>query len=223
MVTFETIRKKAEARKNGEQALKDLMPEVKGPGELKEIPDDRWLSEMTKRIFQAGFNWQVIENKWDGFEAAFHGFDPGRLSILSDDDNDEYLKDKRIVRNGQKIATVRHNGGMVVDLAKEHGTAAACFADWPEKDFIGLLDMLKKRGSRLGGSTAGIFLRYMGKDSFILTKDVTAALIAAGVVDKAPSSKKDMARVQDAFNNWRAESAWPLSHISRTLALSVGD
>ena len=41
MVTFETIRKKAEARKNGEQALKDLMPEVKGPGELKEIPDDR--------------------------------------------------------------------------------------------------------------------------------------------------------------------------------------
>ena len=83
--------------------------------------------------------------------------------------------------------------------------------------------MLKNRGSRLGGNTASISLRYMGKDSFVFSKDVVAAMIGAGVVDKAPTSKRDLARTQEAFNQWRAESGWPMSHISRTLALSVGD
>jgi len=42
-------------------------------------------------------------------------------------------------------------------------------------------------------------------------------------VDKAPTSKTDRRRVQDAFNQWHGESGWPLAHISKTLACSVGD
>ena len=103
MQSFDEIRKRAETRKGGGEALAELMPEVKTPDELRRIPDDRWLAEMTKRIFQAGFNWKVIENKWDGFEEAFLNFAPGPLALLSDDDNDKYLKDTRIVRNGQKV------------------------------------------------------------------------------------------------------------------------
>ena len=223
MVRFDTIKKKAAARKGGEQALKDLLPQVKDSNQLKKIPDDRWLAEMTKRIFQAGFVWKVIENKWEGFEAAFLAFDPGKLSLLSDDDLGQLTSDKRIVRNGQKIVTVRHNAELIVRLAREHGSAAAFFADWPDDDFIGLLDFLKNQGSRLGGTTAQIFLRSMGRDSFILSKDVAAALVGFGIVDKKPSSKRDLAAVQAAFNGWRTESGWPLAHISRTLACTVGD
>ena len=223
MDSFAEIVSRAEKRKAGPDGLKKLLPEVKSPQALRKIPDDRWLAEMTKRVFRAGFNWKVIENKWPGFEDAFLGFDPGRLSVLSDDDIDALLKDTRIVRNGQKIATVRHNAGLVRDLALEHGSAAGFFADWPDADFIGLLALLKKRGSRLGGSTGAYFLRFMGKDSFFLGPDVIRALIGAGVVDRNPTSKSDKARVQDAFNRWRGESGWPLAHISKTLACSVGD
>ncbi len=221
MESFAAVRNRAEKRKGGPAGLKKLLPTIKSPQALRKIPDDRWLSQMTKLIFQAGFNWKVIENKWPGFEEAFFGFDPGRLSMLPDEDMDGFLKDSRIVRNGQKIATVRHNATFICDLAQEHGSAGKFFAGWPDDDFIGLLDVLQKRGSRLGGSTGAYFLRFMGKDSFVLGGDVGRALIAARVVEKNPTSKTDKARVQDAFNQWREESGWPLAHISKTLACSM--
>ena len=81
--------------------------------------------------------------------------------------------------------------------------------------------MLKKRASRLGGATAMYFLRNMGVDSFITSRDVGTALIREGVIDKPPSSKRDFDAAQAAFNHWRAESGRPLTHISRVLACSV--
>ena len=45
----------------------------------------------------------------------------------------------------------------------------------------------------------------MGKDTFMLSNDVVAALIREGVVDKTPTSKKALAQVQGAFNEWAAD------------------
>ena len=191
-------------------------------GELRAIPDDRWLAEMTRRVFQSGFVWKVIEAKWDGFEAAFDGFDPARVSFYSDDDVARLVSDERIVRNGQKIMATIENAQMVQDVAAEHGSFGAFLASWPVEDQIGLLDYLGKKGSRLGGMTGQYLLRFGGWDAFILSADVTAALIREGVIDKAPTSRKARQAVQDAFNAWRAESGRPQSVISRTLALSTG-
>jgi 3-methyladenine DNA glycosylase Tag len=223
MEAFETIWKRAAARKGGDGELEALLPESKTPAELRAIPDDRWLAELSKRIFQAGFVWKVIESKWEGFEAAFAGFDPARLAKLSDGDIGRLLTDERIVRNGQKILAVRDNAVFFSELAREHGSAAAFFADWPDADFVGLLEVMQARGSRLGGFTGQVFLRFMGKDSFIINDDVSAALIAAGVVKRKPTSKRDLAAVQEAFNTWREQSGRSMAHISRTLACSVGD
>jgi len=78
MHSFADTYARAAARKGGEAALEALLAEhrSKTPAELAAVPDDRWLAQMSKCVFQAGFNWQVIETKWPGFETAFHGFDP---------------------------------------------------------------------------------------------------------------------------------------------------
>ena len=55
----------------------------------------------------------------------------------------------------------------------------------------------------------------------MLSPDVVRALREAGAVDRAPSGKRDLARVQTAFNAWAAESGAPLCAISRTLALAM--
>ena len=221
--TYQAIFARAAERHGGAKALEAKLAESrpKSSAELAALPDDRWLAEMTRRIFQAGFNWSVIDNKWDGFEAAFEGFDVGRWAMAGDDDLDRLARDTRIVRNPQKIRTVRENAVFLSDLAKEHGSAARFFADYPVTDQVGLMDILKKRGSRLGGTTAQYLLRLIGKDAFVLSRDVTAALIAAGVVDKPPTSAKALAAVQEAFNSWMEESGRPLTQISRTLALSI--
>ena len=194
----------------------------KPPQDLADIPDDRWLSMMTRCVFQAGFVWKVIEAKWPGFEAAFDGFDPVRVSFYSDDDVARLASDERIVRNGQKILATVHNAGFVADVSKEHDGFGRFMADWPAGDQPGLLELLKKRGSRLSGMTAQYFLRFSGWDGWILSKDVGAALVREGVVEKAPTSKAAMAKVQAAFSGWAAESGKSQSEISRILALSTG-
>ena len=122
MLAFKTIRARAAKRKGGEAALASLLPKVPPQKTLARVTDDRVLAEMAKRIFSAGFVWSVIEKKWPGFEAAFLGFDPKRLTFQPDEFWDGLLGDKRIVRNPQKIKAVRDNAAFIVDIAKEHGS-----------------------------------------------------------------------------------------------------
>jgi len=226
MGSFDAVIERAAKRKGGVEALEKLIGEStqpKSPAELAAIPDDRWLAMMTRCIFQAGFNWKVIENKWPGFEEAFEGFDPPRWAFAPDEDLDALARDKRIVRNPQKINTVRDNAIFVCDLTKEHGSAGRFFADWPMTDQVGLLEVLKNRASRLGGNTAQYFMRFMGLDTFILSRDVTAALKLEGVIDKPATSKSAMKAVQQAFNAWAGETGRSRVQLSRILAMSAGE
>lgn len=217
---FDEIFGIAAGRHGGETALEDQLGKPRPPEELAAVPDDRWLSTMTKSIFQSGFNWTVIENKWDGFEEAFDGFDPGRCAFMDDDWFDALLKDTRIVRNGAKIATVRDNATFLLDL-REQGGAGKVLGGWPSEDYIGLLDLLKDKGSRLGGATGQYAMRFCGRDSFILSRDVTARLTAEGVIDKPATSKSALRAVQGAFNTWMEQSGRSLTEISRVLAMSI--
>ena len=92
---------------------------------------------------------------------------------------------------------------------------------WPSEDYIGLLDLLKDRGARLGGATGQYAMRFCGRDSFILSRDVTARLIAEGVIDKPATSKSARRAVQAAFNTWMEQSGRSLTEISRVLAMSI--
>ncbi|MEQ9519225.1 MAG: DNA-3-methyladenine glycosylase I [Parvibaculum sp.] len=219
MEKFDTIYKRA-VKRHDEAGVKAGLMKPKSAAALKKIPDDRWLAQMTKSVFQAGFVWKVIEAKWPGFEEAFDGFDPHRVAFYSDEDLGRLVSDARIVRNGAKIKATVENARFVVELVQEYGSVGAFFAKSKPEKYVDLLDTLKKRGSRLSGASAHYFLRFSGVDSWIMSSSVVAALIAAGVVDKAPTSKRALVEVQAAFNAWRAESGRSITEISRILALS---
>jgi len=221
---FDTIRARAEARKGGAGALAAALPAPPDLAALRAMPDDRVLAEMTKRVFCAGFVWQVIEAKWDGFEAAFSGFDPAFLAFAAQEHWDRLTADARIVRNGAKIMAVRTNARFVCDLAAEHGSAGRFLADWPAEDGAGLLEAMGKRGSRLGGMTGQYLLRFLGRDGFILNTDVVACLRDAGLaIAETPTSKRDLGLVQETFNRWAAETGLPIAHLSRICAMSIGE
>lgn len=220
MRDFDALFDIAADRHGGAKALEAMLSKPLTADDLAAIPEDRWLSTITKCVFQAGFNWKVIEAKWDGFEQAFNGFDVGRNAFMDDDRFDVLLRDTSIVRNGMKIATIRDNAGFLMSL-RDQGGAGAVLGGWPSTDFIGLLAFLKSGGARIGGSTGQYAMRFIGRDSFILSRDVTASLIAEGVIDKAASSKTAMRAVQAAFNTWMEQSGRSLTEISRVLAMSV--
>jgi len=220
---FAEIHARAKKRK-GAKALKDLLPKVASNKQLTKVTDDRYLAMMTKVINQAGFSWKVIENKWPEFEEAFFKFDTFKLGLLSPEQWEAYCSDRRVVRNWQKIKALQENVFFVQDTAREHGSFGKFFADWPSTDQIGLMAHLKKHGSRLGGNSAMYFLRFMGKDSFVLSRDVVVTLRSTGLdIAERPSSKRDLTKIQDQFNAWHEETKLPFSHLSRIAACSVGE
>jgi len=224
VTSFQAIRKRAADRKGGEAALSALLPDVPDNARLAAIRDDRILAEMTKRIFCSGFNWDLIQIKWPGFEDAFLGFQPEELLRQPPEFWDARASDKRIVRNGQKIMSVPANAQFIADIAAEHGSFGRFLAAWPTDDQVGLLDLIGKRGSRLGGNTGRYFLRFIGKDSFMLSRDVVACLRDAGLdIAESPSSKRDMGRIQAQFNQWHQETKLPYTHLSRICAMSIGE
>jgi 3-methyladenine DNA glycosylase Tag len=224
MTPFKTIRARAVRRKGGEAALAALLPQVASPKALASLGDDRLLAEMTRRVFCAGFVWSVIEAKWPGFEKAFLGFAPKRLLSQPDEFWEKLAGDQRIVRNPQKIMAVRTNAGFVADIAGEHGSFGRFLAEWPADDQVGLLELLAKRGARLGGRSGQYFLRFIGKDCFVTSTDVVACLRDAGLdIAESPSSKKDLRKIQDQFNAWARETGLPYTHLSRICAMSIGE
>lgn len=222
MESFHDIRARAAQRKGGAEALDRLLDGTsEPPRDITALGDDRILSEFTKRIFQAGFNWQVVEDKWSGFEAAFHHFDIARNAMMSDEDIDALLQNTAIIRNGAKIQSVRDNAVFLSELAGQHGSAAMVIGAWPQEDQIGLMELLKSRGNRLGGLTGQYALRFLGRDGFVLSGSVVAALHKAGVITGPATSKKALGAIQDAFNTWHRESGESYTRISRTLAFSA--
>lgn len=222
-MSFARIVEQAAARKGGDSELALLLPRVPDPGELEARGDDRYLSEVTRCVFKAGFVWRVIENKWPGFEAAFKGFVPLYWQQVPPEVLEELAQDERIVRNMQKIRTVPENARMIVDAAREHGSFGAFLRAWPPEDQVGLLLWLKRHGARLGGNTAQYFLRRVGWDGFILSSDVITALRREALLDASPGSRKALVQAQQAFTGWHQETGLPYSHLSRILSCTVGD
>jgi len=221
MDSFDSIFQRAAERKGGIAELEALLPTASTDKQLRGLRDDRYLAEMTRCVFRSGFVWKIIENKWPGFEEAFHDFDVATCAMLSEEEQEQLSQNAAIVRNAKKIQSVAGNAAFILEVRDTHGSFGSYLAEWPTENIVGLWDELKKRGNRLGGQTGRFFLRFVGKDTPMFSSDVVKALVAQGVVEKEPTSKKALQQAQDAFNAWREESGRELCQISRVLACSV--
>jgi 3-methyladenine DNA glycosylase Tag len=221
MRNFEEIYELAATRKGGSAKLEKMLSKPKSATALRKIPDHRWLSEMAKNVFRAGFVWKIVEHKWSDFERVFDGFDPYSVAYLSDEAIEELMEDASIIRHHTKLRATRQNALFIVELAEEHGSAAKYFADYSAENFVELLLDLKKRASRLGGTSGQYFLRSMGKDSFILSRDVVRALAREKIVGRAATSQRDLRATQEAFNTWCNQGRRSLSEVSRILAMGI--
>ncbi|MFT7454076.1 MAG: 3-methyladenine DNA glycosylase Tag [Saprospiraceae bacterium] len=223
MADFKPILNRALQRKNGEQGLELWVSEPLSKAAFMRQDDARFLSMMTKVVFQAGFVWRVIENKWPDFETVFFGFDAEKMVLLSPEQWEKIGTDKRIVRNMQKILSVPQNAAYINDQSRAFGSYAAFLQQWPSEDLIGLYRHLKQAGCRLGGMSGPRMLRQMGLDTFMLSTDVVMCLQTAGLdIADQPTNKSDLSKVQDCFNHWRQQTGFSYTRLSRICASSIG-
>ena len=222
MRKFAPVLGRALARAGGAEALEGMLPSAKSARALRARGDDRYLSQMSLRIFRAGLRHAMVDERWPTFEKVFKRFEPRRVIAFSDEDIEALMGDKRLIRHWGKLRSVRDNAAAMVALTEESGGFGAYLAGWDGADTVGLWADLARRFSQLGGASGSSFLRMVGKDTFLLTGDVVRALNDLGVVQKKPAAKKDLGAVQAAFNGWADETGRELCQLSRILALSIG-
>ncbi len=220
---FDQLYQRACDRKGGEQQLSLLLGQPSDDASLKSISDDRFLAEMTKKVFQSGFIWRVVENKWPAFEKVFFKFNINKNLMLSDEMIEKKAQDPAIIRNYIKVKTVRDNAYMIHDVCTKGGSFAEFIADWPSNDIVGLWDYLKKHGSRLGGNTGPYSLRALGKDTFLLSRDVEEYLISRDVFSGSSTSKRSRNQIQQFFNEMQQQSGHSLQQLSQIIAFSTGN
>ncbi len=209
--------------RHGAAALDARLPTPKTPEELRATPDDRYLSQMSLRIFRAGLRHSVVDAKWPAFEAVFHKFDPRGVRAMPDEAIEGLMGDARLIRHWGKLKAVRDNAAAMLDVAAEHGSFGAWLAGWPGEDVVGLWEALAKEFRQMGGNSGPSFLRMVGKDTFVLTNSVVAALKQWGGIAVPPKNRQDRAQVQAAFSAWAGETGRPLCQLSLILAMSVED
>lgn len=219
-VTFQLIEEAALLR-HGSAAVAARLTKPRSSAELEAIPDDRYLSTMTRRIFQAGLKHELVDRKWPAFEAAFAGFDPGAVAALYDETLEAMLGNRDLIRHMGKLSATRHNAAEMVAIAAEHGSFGRFVAQWPVADITGLWTYLARRMKQLGGNSAPTFLRMMGKDTAVPTEAVLRALRHWEVPAGAAKSSADRAALQTAFNAWQTETGKPLCQLSQILAMSI--
>lgn len=220
---FSRIYSRAVERKGSEAELESLLVQPLSAGELSAIPDDRWLAAFSQKVFQCGISWQVVRNKWPAFEEVFWGFEIKKMLLTPPEMWEQKAQDPAIIRHLTKVMSISRNADMIHRIAKEHGSFAEFVAHWPSSEIVGLWQYLKKRGDRLGGNTGPYTLRVMGKDSFLMTKDVEAYLRSTHIIDSGRDTKRALEAAQSAFNQWQDESGRPLAQISQIIAYSGGD
>jgi DNA-3-methyladenine glycosylase I len=128
------------------------------PAREKPADDNGYFKELTRAIFQAGFSWRVIRDKWPNFQKAFDGFDIETVAGYGEPDIERLVTDAGIVRNRRKIEATVHNARTMWDLIQAHGTFHSYLRSLDSVDYAGRRNELGARFKNLGPTGVFTFL-----------------------------------------------------------------
>lgn len=87
------------------------------------VHDDRVLFEMLcLEGAQAGLSWEIVLKRREAYRQAFHYFDPIKVSLMTDLELNDLLKNEKIIRNKLKVFAFRKNAQAFLEIQKEFGS-----------------------------------------------------------------------------------------------------
>ena len=127
--------------------------------------DGAYFENMCRVIFQAGLNWNIVENKWPNFKKAFDNFSIDNVARFKNTDIERLMTNESIVRNRAKIEAVVQNAARMKDIKKRFGSFQS-YLDGLDKssNYALVIEELGKQFKRLSPSSAGLFLYTVGEN-----------------------------------------------------------
>jgi DNA-3-methyladenine glycosylase I len=126
--------------------------------------DNGYFENMSRIIFQAGLNWNVINKKWTTTKKAFANFSVNKVAQFTDADQTRLMQDQGIVRNRSKIQAIIQNAQLFKEIHQQHGSFKA-YLDGLDKthNYAAVIKELNRRFKRLGPPSASLFLYTVGE------------------------------------------------------------
>ena len=126
--------------------------------------DAGYLAVLTQAVFQAGFSWKVVRDKWENFEKAFDGFALNSVANYDERDVERLVSDASIIRNGRKIKATLENARVMRDLVAEHGSFHDYLRTMDGKSYSERSKILSKQFKWLGRTGVFFFLGSVAED-----------------------------------------------------------
>lgn len=126
--------------------------------------DAGYFEKITQAVFQAGFSWQVIRQKWPGFQKAFADFDIDAVAAFTDEDVERLVENKEIVRNGRKIAATIQNARICQKLMADHGSLHAYLRSMDDLPYAKREKTFGKQFKFMGPMGAYFFFWSVGEE-----------------------------------------------------------
>jgi len=119
---------------------------------------------LTRCIFQAGLNWQVIDKKWPNFVKAFDDFNTSKIASYEEEDVKRLSEDTSIIRNKKKILATIYNAKDFQRIIKEFGS----FSKWLDSinksdNYAVVVKQITTLFKYVGKMTAHTFLHSVGE------------------------------------------------------------
>jgi DNA-3-methyladenine glycosylase I len=126
--------------------------------------DNVYFENMCRVIFQAGLNWQVIDNKWPTIKKAFANFNIDKVACFTNQDVQRLLNDEGIVRNKGKIQAIIQNAQNFKAIEKQYGSFQK-YLDSLDKsnNYDNIVKDLVNKFKWLGPPSASTFLYTVGE------------------------------------------------------------
>lgn len=117
---------------------------------------------MTRAVFQAGLQWAMIAQRWDGYRTAFENFEVARVAAFDEGDIERILASGLILRSAKKLRATIANAQALLETDRAFGGFASYLRSFPdyasfEKDF-------RRRFAFMGEMNVWYFRFRVGED-----------------------------------------------------------
>ena len=135
------------------------------PSRKKPKNDKGYFEILSKAVFNAGFSYQVVRNKWRGTMEVFHEFEPEIISKWTNDEILIALSSPKIIRNSRKVIAIVSNAKVFLKLIGKHGSFENYLNSFRDKSYEEKQKILSKQFKWLGPSGAHFFLWSIGENA----------------------------------------------------------
>lgn len=125
--------------------------------------DDRYFEVLSQSVFQAGFRWEVVRQKWPAIRRAFANFGIDAVAGLRLRDVERLMRNSQIVRNRRKIEAVIENARILQEIRREHGSVKRYIRSLP-KSYAQRVRILSRTFRFLGPTGVFHFLWCVGEE-----------------------------------------------------------